>query len=97
MTAISAGRWFTRKGAMWDCEERHLKRRNTDVVPCPVPKGKSKGMVLEVQMRHKYHAKVVHGRDLRPKVSIRVGAAVVTPLGERWSVEEARPDTRDMW
>jgi len=76
---IFCKRSFPRKGRMWDCTERHLKRRSTEVVPCPIPECKSKGTVLENEMRFKNHAKVVHGRDLRPKIIIRTRTATNSP------------------
>jgi len=76
---IFCGRRFTRKGTMWNCTERHLMRRRTEAVPCPVPTCKSKGIVLEDEMRFKHHAKVVHGRDLRPKITIRTRTAANPP------------------
>jgi len=69
---IFCGRRFTRKGTMWNCAERHLKRRPTDAVPCPDPGCKSKGIVLKNELQFKNHAKLVHNRDLKPKVTIRM-------------------------
>ncbi|RYP50237.1 hypothetical protein DL769_010977 [Monosporascus sp. CRB-8-3] len=51
------GRRFTRKGTMWNCAERHLRRRKTEAVPRPDPECKSKGIVLENEMRFKNHAR----------------------------------------
>ena len=67
------------KGTMWNCAERHLRRRKTEVVPCPVPECKSKCIVLENDMWFKNHAKVVHGRDLRPKITIYTKMAANLP------------------
>ena len=66
------GRRFTRKGNRWNCEERHLKRRRTEAVPCPSPDCKAKGIVLENELRFKNHAKSIHNHDMRPKVTADV-------------------------
>jgi hypothetical protein len=71
---IFCGRRFTRKGKMWDCAERHLKRRTTEIVPCPYPECKSKGFVSENEERFKNHIWTVHKTALRPKITIRTGA-----------------------
>ena len=63
------GRRFTRKGNRWNCEERHLKRRPTEAVPCPDLGCKAKGIVLENELRFKNHAKSIHDHDMRPKVT----------------------------
>lgn len=79
---------------MWDCVERHLKRRKTDVVPCPRPECKAKGFVLDDEMRFKNHAKVVHGIDLRPKIVIRVKPAETNPSGGERSTYDPSPRPR---
>lgn len=48
-------------------------------MPCLVPDCKAKGIVLEDEMRLKNHAKVVHERDLRPKITIRTRTAANLP------------------
>lgn len=62
-------RCFTRKGNMWNCEERHLRRRTGDVVSCPDPDCKRAGIVLENELRFKNHAKFDHGHEMRPLVT----------------------------
>ena len=57
---------------MWNCAERHLKRRPTEAVPYPDPACKPKGIVLKNKLQFKNHAKIVHNRDLRPKVTIQM-------------------------
>ena len=54
-------------------------RRGTEAVLCPVRECKSKGNVLENEMRFKNHAKVVHGMDLRPKITIWTRTAANLP------------------
>ncbi|KAI1291664.1 hypothetical protein F5Y03DRAFT_388333 [Xylaria venustula] len=63
------GRRFTRKGNRWNCEERHLKRRFTEAVPCPDPGCKPKGIVLENELRFKNYAKFIYDYDMRPTVT----------------------------
>ena len=63
------GRCFTRKGNMWNCEERHLQRRPAEVVPCPDPDCKRAGIVLKNELQFKNHAKSNHGHDMRPVVT----------------------------
>jgi hypothetical protein len=69
---IFCGRRFTRKGKVWDCAERHLKRRTTEIVPCPYPEC---SFVSENEERFKNHIWTVHKTALRPKITIRTGAA----------------------
>ncbi|KAK3936910.1 hypothetical protein QBC46DRAFT_394045 [Diplogelasinospora grovesii] len=75
---IFCGRRFTRKGTVWNCAERYLKKRKTDV-PCPRPECKTKKIVLEDEMRFKNHAKVVHGIDLRLRIIIKVRTVETNP------------------
>ncbi|KAI1207667.1 uncharacterized protein F4807DRAFT_173788 [Annulohypoxylon truncatum] len=56
---------FTRNPNMWNCEDRHLKRRTTTVVPCPDPSCKAKGVVLENELQFRNHAALIHNHVMR--------------------------------
>lgn len=87
-------RRFTRQGTVWDCVERHLKRRKADVVSCPRPECKAKGFVSDNETRFKNHAKVVHGIDLRPKIIIRANSGEANRSGGGQSKFDPSPKPR---
>ena len=94
---IFCERQFTRKGTMWDCTERHLRRRATETVPCPLPDCKSKGTVLKNEIDFKNHVISVHKRSLRPIITIRSTGEAKQPVPSarkitlRWREKTASP------
>jgi hypothetical protein len=51
---------------IWDCEQRHLARRKTKAVSYPDRQCKSKGVMLENEMRFKNQVKAAHCVKLTP-------------------------------
>ncbi|KAJ2893428.1 hypothetical protein MKZ38_008686 [Zalerion maritima] len=91
---IFCRRRFTRRGTMWDCVERYLKRCKGGVVPCPCPECKANGFVSDNETRFKNHAKVVHGIELRPKIIIRAKSGEANRSGGGRSTSDPSPKPR---
>lgn len=65
---IFCGQRFTRRNAMWNHVERHLKRRETRHVSCPDIMCKAKGVILESEETFKAHALHKHRIRLREPI-----------------------------